>query len=259
MPKKMPLTFERRAIVALVLPTVPGTLHSWVRKKASTHAEGRRYTGIPLVLRAFFSCYLAPAGCLFFLASLCTPCMASISFPVAKPPPETHLPLTAAPATSTATPTACALLRVGETKSLKKKASGLSAERLVPRRKLPPLLVAAGSRNPERLHWLGASFGVTGPLLRLWKRAGFKLVYLRQTTSDLTGAFSFLLFLQFTCFVLPYSYSVHVVMRLGGGRHPASCLVLFACPCVCPALSSTRGVGALLENSAWDQSYQIRS
>lgn len=61
----------------------------------------------------------------------------------------------------------------------------------MPRRKLPPLLVAAGERNPERLHWLGASFGVTGPLLRLWKRAGFKLVYLRQTTSDLTGAFFF--------------------------------------------------------------------
>lgn len=57
----------------------------------------------------------------------------------------------------------------------------------MPRKKLPPLLVAAGERNPERLHWLGASFGVTGPLLRLWKRAGFKLVYLRQTTSDLTG------------------------------------------------------------------------
>ena len=71
--------------------------------------------------------------------------------------------------------------------SKKKKKSPLSAERLVPRKKLPPLLVAVGERNPERLHWLGASFGVTGALLRLWKRAGFKLVYLRQTTSDLTG------------------------------------------------------------------------
>ncbi|CAN0494279.1 unnamed protein product, partial [Hapterophycus canaliculatus] len=63
----------------------------------------------------------------------------------------------------------------------------LSTERLAPREKLPPLLVSAGDRPPERLHWLGASFGVTGQLLRLWKRAGFKLVYLRQTTSDLTG------------------------------------------------------------------------
>ena len=64
---------------------------------------------------------------------------------------------------------------------------GLGSERLTPRKKLPPLLVAAGDRRPERLHWLGASFGVTGQLLKLWKRAGFKLVYLRQTTSDLTG------------------------------------------------------------------------
>ncbi|CAM9579055.1 unnamed protein product [Scytosiphon promiscuus] len=69
----------------------------------------------------------------------------------------------------------------------KKNASALSSERLAPREKLPPLLVSAGDRPPERLHWLGASFGVTGQLLRLWKRAGFKLVYLRQTTSDLTG------------------------------------------------------------------------
>ena len=64
---------------------------------------------------------------------------------------------------------------------------GLASERLTPRKKLPPLLVSAGDRRPERLHWLGSSFGVTGQLLRLWKRAGFKLVYLRQTTSDLTG------------------------------------------------------------------------
>lgn len=65
--------------------------------------------------------------------------------------------------------------------------SALAKETLSPRKKLPPLLVAAGQRRPERLHWLGASFGVTGQLLRLWKRAGFKLVYLRQTTSELTG------------------------------------------------------------------------
>ncbi|CAN0114859.1 unnamed protein product, partial [Ectocarpus sp. 4 AP-2014] len=79
----------------------------------------------------------------------------------------------------------------GTAKKKKKKASakrgGLSSERLAPRKKLPPLLVSAGERPPERLHWLGSSFGVTGQLLRLWKRAGFRLVYLRQTTSDLTG------------------------------------------------------------------------
>ncbi|CAN0119983.1 unnamed protein product, partial [Ascophyllum nodosum] len=63
----------------------------------------------------------------------------------------------------------------------------LASERLKPRKKLPPLLVPVGERPPERLHWIGASFGVTGQLLRLWKRAGFRLVYLRQTTSELTG------------------------------------------------------------------------
>ncbi|CAN0512075.1 unnamed protein product, partial [Discosporangium mesarthrocarpum] len=63
----------------------------------------------------------------------------------------------------------------------------LSDERLKPRKKLPPLLVPAGQRRPERLHWLGASFGVTGSLLKLWRRVGCRLVYLRQTSNELTG------------------------------------------------------------------------
>lgn len=72
-------------------------------------------------------------------------------------------------------------------KDKKTRRTGLGAETLKPRKNLPPLLVSAGQRRPERLHWIGSSFGVTGQLLRLWKRAGLKLVYLRQTTSDLTG------------------------------------------------------------------------
>ncbi|CAM9646398.1 unnamed protein product [Phaeothamnion confervicola] len=66
-------------------------------------------------------------------------------------------------------------------------ASPLAEERLKPRKKLPPLLGPAGHRRPEPLHWVGASFGVTGPLLRFWTRLGSRLVYLRQTSNDLTG------------------------------------------------------------------------
>lgn len=88
--------------------------------------------------------------------------------------------------TSLHTPTILVNLPLSKPAPRKKK-SGLAAETLKPRKKLPPLLVAAGQRQPEGLHWVGSSFGVTGQLLRLWKRAGFKLVYLRQTTSDLTG------------------------------------------------------------------------
>ncbi|KAG5186846.1 GNAT acetyltransferase 2-domain-containing protein [Tribonema minus] len=63
----------------------------------------------------------------------------------------------------------------------------LAKERLKPRKKLPPLLVPASQRKPERLHWLGVSYGVTAQLLRFWRRVGMDLVYLRQTTNELTG------------------------------------------------------------------------
>ncbi|CAM9182779.1 unnamed protein product [Chrysoparadoxa australica] len=65
--------------------------------------------------------------------------------------------------------------------------SGLATAKLKPRKKLPPLLVPVSNRKPEGLHWLGVSYGITAPLLRFWKRAKMGLVYLRQTTADLTG------------------------------------------------------------------------
>jgi N-acetyltransferase 10 len=56
----------------------------------------------------------------------------------------------------------------------------LLKERVSPRKELPPLLTPLGSRRAARLHWIGASFGLTDPLLSFWARAGFRLVYLRQ-------------------------------------------------------------------------------
>ncbi|TPX63806.1 hypothetical protein SpCBS45565_g06335 [Spizellomyces sp. 'palustris'] len=53
---------------------------------------------------------------------------------------------------------------------------------------MPPLLLKLSERPPkEHLHWLGVSYGITGPLHKFWKRAGFTPVYLRQTPNDLTG------------------------------------------------------------------------
>jgi tRNA(Met) C34 N-acetyltransferase TmcA len=51
-------------------------------------------------------------------------------------------------------------------------ASALSKEKLRPRKKLPPLLVALPDRKPETLHWLGTSFGVTLELFNFWQRCG---------------------------------------------------------------------------------------
>jgi hypothetical protein len=35
--------------------------------------------------------------------------------------------------------------------------------------------------RPERLDWLGVSFGITLELLRFWKKAHFTPIYVRQT------------------------------------------------------------------------------
>lgn len=70
---------------------------------------------------------------------------------------------------------------------------------------MPPLLQRLSERRPETLDYLGVSYGLTPQLLRyactaavlpedlliasrrFWKRAGFVPLYLRQTTSELTG------------------------------------------------------------------------
>ena len=52
------------------------------------------------------------------------------------------------------------------------------------------LLWKLSERKPERLNYLGTSFGLTGPLLKFWKKSGFVPVYLRQTANDLTGEHS---------------------------------------------------------------------
>lgn len=68
-----------------------------------------------------------------------------------------------------------------------------SIEELTPRTKLPPLLSRLTERKPERLDYLGVSFGLTQNLLKFWKRCGFIPVYIRQTPNDLTGEFTTIL------------------------------------------------------------------
>eukprot|EP00634_Sargassococcus_sp_CCMP2135_P001773 CAMPEP_0198674076 /NCGR_PEP_ID=MMETSP1467-20131203/97727_1 /TAXON_ID=1462469 /ORGANISM="unid. sp., Strain CCMP2135" /LENGTH=780 /DNA_ID=CAMNT_0044410965 /DNA_START=1529 /DNA_END=3868 /DNA_ORIENTATION=+ len=53
---------------------------------------------------------------------------------------------------------------------------------------LPPLLTPACTvRPPMQLDWIGASFGATPGLYKFWARAQFRFVYIRQTTSQVTG------------------------------------------------------------------------
>ncbi|XP_013088592.2 RNA cytidine acetyltransferase-like isoform X3 [Biomphalaria glabrata] len=72
----------------------------------------------------------------------------------------------------------------------KKKGTNLFSEILEPRTKLPPLLVRLEDSHPEKLHYLGVSFGLTSELFRFWKKSGYVPLYLRQTPNELTGEHS---------------------------------------------------------------------
>lgn len=52
---------------------------------------------------------------------------------------------------------------------------------------MPPLFARLSETKPSRLDYLGVSYGLTSPLHKFWKRAGYVPVYLRQTANDLTG------------------------------------------------------------------------
>ncbi|KAK3713249.1 N-acetyltransferase 10 [Vermiconidia calcicola] len=52
---------------------------------------------------------------------------------------------------------------------------------------MPPLFARLSERRPAALDYLGVSYGLTQPLHKFWKRAGFVPVYLRQTANELTG------------------------------------------------------------------------
>ncbi|GMH35584.1 hypothetical protein BSKO_03452 [Bryopsis sp. KO-2023] len=69
----------------------------------------------------------------------------------------------------------------------------LLSEQIKPRADLPPLLVNLSDRKPERLHYLGTSYGLTQQLFSFWRKCGFRPVYLRQTASEVTGEYSMLM------------------------------------------------------------------
>ncbi|TIC25953.1 N-acetyltransferase 10 [Wallemia mellicola] len=55
---------------------------------------------------------------------------------------------------------------------------------------MPPLLQRLSERKPEKLDYLGVSYGMTENLLRFWKRRGYVPLYIRQTANELTGEHS---------------------------------------------------------------------
>jgi hypothetical protein len=58
--------------------------------------------------------------------------------------------------------------------------ASLLEESIKPRANLPPLLVNLEDRRPEKLHYLGVSFGLTQELFRFWRKHNFYPFYVGQ-------------------------------------------------------------------------------
>ncbi|KAG2617256.1 hypothetical protein PVAP13_3NG179514 [Panicum virgatum] len=72
--------------------------------------------------------------------------------------------------------------------------ASLLKENIKSRANLPPLLVHLRERRPEKLHYLGVSFGLTQELFRFWRKHNFYPFYVGQIPSAVTG--------EHTCMVL---------------------------------------------------------
>ncbi|KAI3748538.1 hypothetical protein L6452_11677 [Arctium lappa] len=70
----------------------------------------------------------------------------------------------------------------------------LLEENIKPRSDLPPLLVHLRERQPEKLHYLGVSFGLTLDLFRFWRKHKFAPFYICEVPNSVTG--------EHTCMVL---------------------------------------------------------
>ncbi|OAA73846.1 hypothetical protein ISF_00747 [Cordyceps fumosorosea ARSEF 2679] len=63
----------------------------------------------------------------------------------------------------------------------------LLEDKITVRDKMPALFTALAQKRPEKLDYIGVSYGLTKELQKFWKRSLFSPVYLRQTANDLTG------------------------------------------------------------------------
>ncbi|CAJ2676937.1 unnamed protein product [Trifolium pratense] len=66
----------------------------------------------------------------------------------------------------------------------------LLEESIKPRTDLPHLLVHLRERRPEKLHYIGVSFGLTLELFRFWKKHKFAPFYIGQIPNNVTGEHS---------------------------------------------------------------------
>ncbi|XP_051114910.1 RNA cytidine acetyltransferase 1-like [Andrographis paniculata] len=72
--------------------------------------------------------------------------------------------------------------------------ASLLEENIKPRTDLPPLLVPLRERRPEKLHYVGVSFGLTLDLFRFWRKLKFAPFFISPIPNNVTG--------EHTCMVL---------------------------------------------------------
>ncbi|XP_057795187.1 RNA cytidine acetyltransferase 1-like [Salvia miltiorrhiza] len=77
--------------------------------------------------------------------------------------------------------------------------ASLLEENVKPRTDLPPLLVPLRERRPEKLHYLGVSFGLTQDLFSFWRKHNFAPFYISQVENAVTG--------EHTCMILKTLHS----------------------------------------------------
>jgi len=62
----------------------------------------------------------------------------------------------------------------------------LQEEQIKPHSDLPPLLVGLHERRPEKLHYIGVSFGLTQPLYNFWRKHHMVPFYISQIPSAIS-------------------------------------------------------------------------
>ncbi|EGX89903.1 nucleolar ATPase Kre33, putative [Cordyceps militaris CM01] len=77
--------------------------------------------------------------------------------------------------------------RVSRSTNAELSKTSLLDDNIVVRDALPPLLNSLSHKRPDKLDYIGVSYGLTKELQKFWKRSSFAPVYLRQTANDLTG------------------------------------------------------------------------
>lgn len=66
----------------------------------------------------------------------------------------------------------------------------LGNEELKPKKNVQPLLQKLSETRPQNVDYLGVAYGLNPPLFKFWDLAGFKTVYIKQKSSDITGEYS---------------------------------------------------------------------